>query len=459
MSGSMTWSRLLCKERLRDGGVGEVDDGRTQFDQDIDKVTFAGAFRRLGRKTQVHPLSLNDHVHTRLTHSLEVGQVGRALGKRLEKRLRAEGKLIESDAEPGDLCAILRAACLAHDIGNPPFGHVGEVAISQWFELKGRKLLSVSSPEFDDLKNFDGNAQGFRILAQTENHLFDGGLRATFATLGTFLKYPWLATKTPPGHLGKFSVYASELEILRMVAEKCGLLATDENVWARHPLAYLVEAADDICYAIIDLEDAVELKMMSYEDVEKILLPALDSTCAVGVKEHLGKTHSDRANLARLRGEVFGVLVKAAIDGFMAGYDQIMMGAGPRSVWETLHNDHRWNVIDAAKKAANVDIFPLKAETELGSYRTFECLLESFCSAAVQISLHLDCAKSLDRRSRLVMNVLRGYAPAKERLPPGGKWTPYQSIRRAVDFVSGMTDNYAVHVAKQIQGIAFAGRP
>lgn len=185
----MDWQTLLTRERLGKPVHSNDELGRSAFHKDHDRIIFSGAFRRLGRKTQVHPVSSNDHIHTRLTHSLEVACVGRSLGMRVGEILREE---LPEWCDPSDLGVIVQSACLAHDIGNPPFGHSGEDAIRNWFQqAAGRGWLDeMSDAERSDFLHFEGNAQGFRVLTQLEYHQFDGGTRLTYATLGTYLKYP-----------------------------------------------------------------------------------------------------------------------------------------------------------------------------------------------------------------------------------------------------------------------------
>jgi dGTPase len=205
----MDWKRLLSTERLgREGEASPYRPGRTEFDSDIGRISFSGAFRRLARKTQVHPLAPNDHVHTRLTHTLEVAYVGRALDRELGVKL---AKQLPKGATPDDLGTIVSAACLAHDLGNPPFGHGGEEGMIYWFGTNGPLIFQNLSPEHKhDLISVEGNAQGFRTIAQTENHLFNGGLQLTYATLGTFHKYPW----TSRSGTKKFGCFLSEEKIL-----------------------------------------------------------------------------------------------------------------------------------------------------------------------------------------------------------------------------------------------------
>ena len=187
----MTWANLLSRKRSGVSQIEQKEVGRSHFQKDIDRIIFSSAFRRLNHKTQVHPLPENDNIHTRLPHSLEVSSVGRSLGTKVGKRLTDELKCIEIEAS--DLGDIVQAACLAHDIGNPPFGHSGEVAIGDWFRANADSdcLKDLTKAELNDFQNFEGNAQGLRIITKLEYYLFEGGMRLTYATLGTFLKYPW----------------------------------------------------------------------------------------------------------------------------------------------------------------------------------------------------------------------------------------------------------------------------
>jgi dGTPase len=455
----MTWGKLLSSERLRhQDELTKQTDGRSPFDSDIQRILFSGSFRRLSKKTQVHPLVANDHVHTRLTHSIEVAQVGKTLGKALGTKI---GDKLPENVTPYDIGAVVEAACLAHDLGNPPFGHGGEEAIIHWFENNGKQVLRSLSPDIKrDLMSFEGNAQGLRILSQTENNLFKGGLRLTYATLGTFLKYPW--NSHIPGK--KFGAFLSEKDILEDIASKTGMIRKNENQWARHPLAYLVEAADDICYGILDLEDAVELKILRYDEVENVFLPLFDLKELQSFHASLeNRKEAFRVNLARLRGIVFDKAVSGAIDGFMIAYDEIMHGQFPdKELFDALPvDDPRRHVIKNAKRTAWKHIYPdpKKVEIELGSYSVFETLMDAFTKAAVDQAQCLSTPNevTLSWKSELVLKMLGDHAPSEENNPDGDKWSEYQCLRRVIDYVSGMTDNYAVYVASQLQGSGFSG--
>ena len=454
----MQWKHLLSQERL--GAVDAVPvtrPGRTEFESDIDRIIFASAFRRLGRKTQVHPLAPNDHVHTRLTHSLEVSRVGKALGRALGERIKAR---LPKNRTPDDLGTIVEAACLAHDLGNPPFGHAGEEAMIHWFDQNRTLLPDYILDDYrHDLASFEGNAQGFRLVTQLENHIFEGGLRLTYATLGTFQKYPWTSRRK----VKKFGAYLSEEAILTEVGENLGL-ASKSHGWCRHPLAHLVEAADDICYGIIDVEDAVELGIQSFSDAIELLLSVFTKTEQDVIKSQFSDgERMYRVNFARMRGRVFDAVIDGAIEAYMKIYDDIMDGEYDGSLFDALEaSDTRRGLIEKAKKLGREEIYTdtKKVEMEVGCYSTFDVLLREFCGAALSQAQVLGDTSGESRlkwKSAHVLRLLGDHAPGTSNAPSGGSWTPYQCTRRVIDFVSGMTDNYAVYIAKQLQGGAFSG--
>ena len=264
----MNWNQLLSDKRGKDQKKSNLEGTRSAFEQDYDRVIFSHPFRRLQDKTQVHPLPENDFVHTRLTHSLEVSSVGRSLGKKVGKAILERNSELAKNFDLHDFGGIVAAASLAHDIGNPPFGHSGEDAISEFFSSgQGMRYKSlVNDLEWTDLTNFEGNAQGFRILNKDRYQ----GLRLTHATLAAFSKYPRqsIIEKCDPNRRSqkKYGFFQSERHIFASIAETVGLIPFEDYSWSRHPLAFLVEAADDICYNLIDLEDGCRLGLVTYEE-------------------------------------------------------------------------------------------------------------------------------------------------------------------------------------------------
>ncbi|WP_417221846.1 deoxyguanosinetriphosphate triphosphohydrolase [Amphritea sp.] len=437
----MEWDKLLTTKRYGHEYLTPKEVGRSHFHKDHDRIIFSSAFRRLGRKTQVHPLSLNDHIHTRLTHSIEVGSLGRSLGIRVGELLADQ---LPEWISPHDLGTIVQSACLAHDIGNPPFGHAGEYAIRDWFKHKAPKhyLDELSAAELLDLQTFEGNAQGFRVVTRIENHLFDGGLRLTYPTLGTLLKYPWTVDRA--GKKGKFSCFGTEREILNALGRELGLVKLGEDYWCRHPLAFLVEAADDICYAILDLEDAIELNILGFDDIKPIMLQICGD---LNYQDQIFFTQaSARRKISALRGMAMENMVESTVSAFMANLEGIMAGEytgelladGDPGVREGL---------EKAKNLARDRVFPdnRKAELEVGAYSTLGSLLDAFCAAAYE--LHTQNSDQLSYRSQKIISLMGIHSPEPQ-------WPLYPSYMRVLDFIGGMTDNYAAYLARQIGGMS-----
>jgi dGTPase len=437
----MQWPRLLTTKRYGHTELTDEEIGRSHFHKDQDRIIFSSAFRRLGRKTQVHPMALNDHIHTRLTHSVEVGSLGRSLGIRVGEQIQDQ---LPEWATAYDIGMIVQSACLAHDIGNPPFGHAGEYAIRDWFKRRGddRLLADLSPDERLDLMTFEGNAQGFRVVTRIENHLFDGGLRLTYPTLGALLKYPWSAEYA--GAKGKFSAYKTELEILNKLGRELGLVPLGANRWCRHPLTFLMEAADDICYAIVDLEDAIELNILSFDEVKPILLQLCGDSSFDD--EIFTSQASSRRKISALRGKAMEFMVSSAVQAYMANQTAIMRGEYQGELLSDGDPDVR-DGLYAAKTLAKERVFPdtRKAELEVGAYTTLGILLEAFCHA-VYDNHYLDGEK-LSYRSERIISLMGIHAP-KPDLPL------YNAYMRALDFISGMTDNYATYLARQIGGLS-----
>ncbi|UAW99563.1 deoxyguanosinetriphosphate triphosphohydrolase [Halopseudomonas nanhaiensis] len=439
----MDWETLLCRERLGKLAATSDELGRTPFHKDHDRVIFSGAFRRLGKKTQVHPVSSNDHIHTRLTHSLEVGCVGRSLGMRVGEMLRSE---LPEWCQPADLGVIVQAACLAHDIGNPPYGHSGEDAIRHWFHQAARQgwLDPLTDAQRSDFLNFEGNAQGFRVLTELEYHQFEGGMRLTYATLGAYLKYPW--TSRHADSLGykkhKFGCYQAEYPLLEQIADKLGLPMQDEQCWGRHPLVYLVEAADDICYGLIDLEDGMEMELLDYAEVERLLLDLVDGDLPETYRQ-LGPKDSTRRKLAILRGKAIEHLVNAAAQAFLEQQPALLAGTLKGDLVEHMHDNAR-NCVLAAKNMARERIFQDKRKTlhEIGAYSTLETLLDAFCGAVNE----LHAGQNLSFKHQRILDLMGNNAPRAD-------WNLYQSYLRVIDFIAGMTDLYAADIATRIRGI------
>jgi dGTPase len=447
----MRWEKLLNKNRLGNRPAKE-ESGRNAFLRDHDKIIFSGAFRRLARKTQVHPLATNDHIHNRLTHSLEVSCVGRTLGIRVGEALRAQ-QLLPDGIDATDLGDIVQSACLAHDIGNPPFGHTGERAIRAWFNEHGQQYLeTLTAAQRADLLGFEGNAQGFRILTKSEYHQYEDGMRLTYATLATFMKYPWLADvartqKTP--RPDKFSAFVAERAALIEVCTATGLEQRGDNYFCRHPLAFLVEAADDFCYAIIDLEDGLEMDLLHWSEVYPLLQPVLPRS--EEVTDLLRSDLRPGRKAALLRGKIIEHFIEAGVHTFMQQHDALLAGTIDSDLISLCDSPVR-DVVEGAKQLARQRVFehPRKIELEIGAYQVIGTLLASVIDAAVA---HARGDHSNFRHQRII-NLIgqHTFPPQLEHMTDAEK--RYQCIMRAIDFISGMTDNYATYLAKQFNGLA-----
>ena len=435
----MDWGRLLTPHRAHHELSGEPERGRSHFHKDHDRIVFSSAFRRLGRKTQVHPLSLNDHIHTRLTHSIEVGSVGRSLGIMAGEAIADE---LPPWITPADLGAIVQAACLAHDIGHPPFGHAGEYAVRDFFRRhRGGELLAELSPEQrDDLCIFEANAHGFRVVSQTEYHQFEGGMRLTYPTLGTLMKYPW--TSVHAGAKEKFGCFQSERPQFNEVASRLGLLALAPDKYCRHPLCFLLEAGDDICYTILDLEDALELNILQYEAVEQILL----QLCGWETPhEYAQDTRlSPRRRISAFRGRAMERMLASALAAFVRHQGAMLRGEYHGELLLDGDADVAAGV-NADKKLAYEKVFrnARKSELEIGAFSTIGTLLDVFCHAVYE--QHKTGTPSF--RYRRVLDLMGGNAPAPNQ-------PLYEAYMRVLDYVAGMTDQYATYLAHQIGGMA-----
>jgi dGTPase len=383
----------------------------------------------------------NDHVHTRLSHTLEVASVGRSLGARAGINLEKSRKL-PMGMVPQDVGAILQAACLAHDIGNPPFGHAGEYAIRGWFQKNQNYLRRLSTLEQLDLQNFEGNAQGLRVLTQLEGHLFDGGLRPTFATLGTFIKYPWSSGHAVSIQKKKFGFFQSEKEHMEEIASELGLTPKGVGNWARHPLVYLVEAADDICYAIIDLEDALEVGILDFDEVESILVVGLNSQ-EKPQYQNISERDLPR-RLSYLRGKVVDYLVREVIDVFQEEEESILSGEFEGDLISGCGEPAR-NIVSSAKNLASRKVFhqPRKTQIEIGAYSIIDVLLTALCDANSEFE-----ESSPSFKAQRVFDLLGVNAPDQDQ-------EPYQSLIQITDFVSGSTDKYAAQLGRRLIGMDF----
>lgn len=386
----MNWERLLSLKRFGDTNKRlriEQDETRLGFEVDYDRVIFSSAFRSLQDKTQVIPLSKTSFVHTRLTHSLEVSVVGRSLGRVVGKKIiEKHPHLAEVHGYHfNDFGAIVAAAALAHDIGNPPYGHSGEKAIGEYFKTgKGLAYKEHLTPkQYQDLIDFEGNANGFKILTESRKGI-EGGLRLSYATLGAFMKYPKESLpKKPTAHVAhkKFGYFQSEKAFFKDIAEEVGLIPNiinGEMTYSRHPLSLLVEAADDICYTIIDFEDGINLGLIQEEYALEYLINLVKESINTS-KYHSLSTTADR--LSYLRALAINTLIQEAAAIFVANEEKILLGTFDaalidKSKYEAQINDIIKLCVSKIYQSREV------VEKEIAGYEILATLLDKYCGAA-----------------------------------------------------------------------------
>jgi dGTPase len=439
------WEKLLSSERLGAGKAPGTAE-RTAFQQDYDRIVFTSAFRRLKDKTQVFPLSKSDYVRTRLTHSLEASCVGRSLGAVVGREIIARHGL--SHVESGDFGAIVAAACLAHDIGNPPFGHAGEDAIREWFRTSGLLERHDFSPaQKADFERYEGNAQGFRIVSRLQSPANPGGLQLTSAVLATFTKYP------RPSHLDrqldgksskKFGFFQQDAENFAQVARSTGLVERiPGTAWRRHPLASLVEVADDTCYLIVDLEDAARLGFVPYKDAECLLGDLAGNATSSG---RLSRLHDPKERLEYLRAKAIGRLLESAAAVFLENEDAILSGEFDD---ELLEQSPVGIPLQAVLKLAKETIYTARPalEIETAGFEVLGALLGLFTNA-VETRAGVPGTR-YTTRERMLMELL-----PKQFLGHGGEpdADPYVRLLQVADFVAGMTDSYAVDMFRKLKG-------
>lgn len=431
------WKQLLSAKRFKINS-GE-EDSRNEFHKDYDRVIFCSAFRRLGKKTQVHPLANNDHIHTRLTHSLEVSSVGRSLGQKFGEFLHVRGDL-PTGITTQDIAAIVQAACLAHDIGNPPFGHAGEYAVRHWFKENQAKIRWDDRHELNDLLFFEGNAQGFRVVTQIENRRFEGGLNLTYATLGTLVKYPWFASVKDIEKKQKFNFFKTEEKIARDIFAEIGLFDANKNKFERHPLSYLMEGADDICYKVLDIEDGLELGLLRYDEVKSLLVKLAGNEYD---PDRIENEWSERRKIYYLRARAIKNLIKEVIGVCTKNYEKIMRSEFHGDLISKVGGDVEKGIKKAKKiTQENIFLYKRKVHLELGAYETMSTILASLIEA---VNEYKEEGKEVSFKSQLIKRLVGpSYFPEDKSY--------YENYMLIMDQVSGMTDDYATYIAGQLRG-------
>lgn len=432
----MNWEQLLSSTRSGSKITGSQKE-RSSFEADYDRIIFSYPFRRLQDKTQVFPLPEQDFVHNRLTHSLEVSSVGRTLGK------RAGEKIIEKHSLDGvtanDIGTIVSAAALAHDVGNPPFGHSGEASISSFFQTnKSIEWLTknTTKEEWNDLVNFEGNAQGFRLINQKEQ-----GLTLTFATLGAFTKYPKSSSDPKVKNRvsqKKYGYFQSEKEVFTNLASTLGLNDSDSSSWRRHPLAFLVEAADDICYHIIDLEDGCTLGLVSLEETIALLKPIVGNRFDAKKLDEKKFLHE---KLGTLRALAINELINQSVQVFIENEEKMLKGEFDQSLTDILPASETLNEI---KKISVKKIYRSKIviEKEVAGYEVLNGLLEILIGS---LQGHLKGEPT--KYHKMILRTLP--EPIQEAI----EQPVYDAIRTMLDYISGMTDRHALTLYRKLKGM------
>ena len=437
----MNWRQLISNKRFGLEELHELKkDDRSEFQRDYDRLIFSAPFRRLQNKTQVFPLPGSIFVHNRLTHSLEVSCVGRSLGSSVALQLLSKHPDL-SDSYISEIPSIVSAACLAHDLGNPPFGHSGEKAISTYFsEGKGLALKShLSSMEWDDLTHFEGNANAFRILTHQFLGRRKGGFVMTYSTLASIVKYPFSSQLA--GNKSKFGFFITEENDYIQIANELGIKRLNEEntptQFARHPLVYLVEAADDICYQMMDIEDAHKLKLLTTKEAKELYELFLDKD-KIGRASKIYEFVSDtNEQIAYLRATVIGILIQECTRVFIDNEDSILEGSFNGSLIKHISQPLK----EAYDKCSNIAVNKIYksrdvVDIELAGFHVISTLLE----------LMIDAVQSPEKTySQLLINRVSSQYDINSP-------TLYGKIQAVLDYISGMTDVYALDLYRKIKG-------
>ena len=442
----MNWEQLISNKRLgQESKHSERHDDRTEFKRDYDRLIFSAPFRRLQNKTQVFPLPGSIFVHNRLTHSLEVASVGMSLGNDVAQRLISERRPELSGTLFEQIGQIVSTACLAHDLGNPPFGHSGEKAIQTFFtEGPGKALQPVVSRAFwDDITHFEGNANAFRLLTHQFKGRRPGGFVMTYSTIASIVKYP--VASSAAGRKGKFGFFRSEQSTYQRLADEMGMIrlsADGEPLrYARHPLVYLVEAADDICYEIMDLEDAHKLKIVSFEEASSLMLGFFEESVQQRILQRIKDEQLTDKNeqIVYLRACVIGKLENECVNAFIQHEDDILNGTLEKGLIDHINPLQR----EAYRRCAELSkarIYKSRPvlDVELSGYKIMATLMEQMIEAV----MHPDRYYS----QQLIGRVSSQYDISADDLET--------RLMAVIDYISGMTDVYALDVYQKINGIS-----
>lgn len=424
---------------------------RSAYQRDFDRVIFSSAFRKLQDKTQVFPLPGSVFVHNRLTHSLEVASVGRSLANLVGNQLCSQFK---NDLTPEsqefyryDFYNVISAACLCHDIGNPAFGHSGEDAIASFFRKNGELKVHFSREEWEDLVHFEGNANAIRVLTQKQKGQLDGGLRLTYSTLCAIAKYPCESTGRDKKVLSrkKFGFFQTEKSIFQEVARHTAMICDSETplCYLRHPFVWLVEAADDICYNIMDLEDAHRLGIIEHGVCVELLRSLLFN---IGIDNHeilnnkIDNISDKNDQIEYLRAKAIAALTTRTQELYMANISRFLDGSCQQSIFDSIKEKCTalQEIVDFSVE--NVYNHRHVVEIENAGYNIMYELLAHFVPSIITPK---EQREVFDKKAiRLLPNNFNYDGEPNNR-----------RIMGVVDWVAGMTDNYAMELYRRIKGI------
>jgi len=449
----MNWIQLLSRRRLGARSDAPPSANRSDFERDFDRVVFSSAFRRLQDKTQVFPLGRNDYVRTRLTHSLEVASVGRSLGLLAGRHvLVRQPELRGEGVSEADFGAIVAAASLAHDIGNPPFGHEGEGAIQGWFrdEPLGRSILQrLDGAERLDFERFEGNAQGFRTLARLQLPDNPGGMQLCCATLGAMSKYPRsssVAASCATGQSGrKHGFFEAERALFEQLAEDLGLVrrAPGEAAWCRHPLAFLVEAADDICYRVVDVEDGFRAGELRFGEIEPLLEAIVTETRAL---ERVRDIATDEKRVEYLRARAIGALIEEVAEAFARNAEAMLAGEFDDDLAGVVPHAAE---LEALRGLAERRVYGSALAREAGAPGN-EVLGELLTAFVGAVTAAAERPARLTERDREILAIIPDQFLGAGRDPAAD---PYGRVLGVTDYVAGMTDRFAVITRERLAAL------
>jgi dGTPase len=435
----------------RTGNNPQTKASRTDFQRDFDRIIFSSAFRRLQNKTQVFPLPGSVFVHNRLTHSLEVSSVGRSLGSIIGEFIAEDFKSELTEDSRNfylyNLGNVIAAACLCHDVGNPAFGHSGEDAIASYFERNEKDLKTkFNEKEWADLVNFEGNANAIRVLAQQQQGKDAGGIQLTFSTLASIAKYPCEAVAKKKGiiHRKKFGFFQNEKDIFLEIAKRTQLISESEepHIFKRHPFVWLVEAADDICYNIIDMEDAHRLGIVSTADCKNLFFELVKSETddVQRIETKLSSISNENEQISYLRAKVINALINKSIEMYKSNFAAILEGNLSNGLLDIYKKENKALQDIAGFSVEKIYNHKAVVEIENAGYNVMYELLDHFIPSILKPEGN---RKSYDEKALKLI--------PKQFIYSDG--TDYQKVLGVIDFVSGMTDNYATDLYRKIKGI------